>query len=1136
MSDIKDQRYFWGGIDSDSDFRNVMPEDYISAHNIVSGLSKIGGVTNFKGNTLVPYSLPTGNNTCIGTLRNIKENSIIYWVYNDQGNHSILEYYCDTNSILPILEPDAALGFTTDFLGFTLDHKIHSANIINDLLFWTDNNVSPRQINKKSARAFLNQTPPSADVFPYDNLIATSLVEAYKTQFLETIKYKPESQPLIDLRYDPTRKTNYLREKMVQVRYRYIYLDNEPSRWSDGSYVSLPTGVENINGPDYNMIANNYLRVFVNTGHPNVKEIELAFRFGNTEAWGRLDTPIRKYDNDNQRLLSDFTVVTYDFYNDSVLIIQPDEIDNYDAVPLKSKTQEIVDNNILVYANNEEGYENPDLDASITYYNELTDMGEPELDDFKYVLDTTNYLLIPMNKGELTVGCTLTFFANYFAPVSDFYISYAFQEDDFINWPYNFQESLYQMMVNSLVPPVSPSTVNKVASYNYLGTDYAAITIDNASIDDLTVLTPFKKIPSWKKGAWHPFGIVYKDIQGRDGGVLTGQSLALYNPYLPEIFPLTSLDNQFAYKSQARITINHQPPIWAHTYEIVYATNDLLKYTQFAVKDNPTQDVNGNYNIKCDYIIDYINDVRVDGSLDFQFETGDKLRFIANTDNYCSMYVEAKVLAFDTSTNVLTVSAYSSSQITAGMGTPTQEGTLVELFQNKTLATQEDRPYFAIGETYSVLNAGTATRAHQGNLVNQNTTLGIPAQLSLNRGDCYIYRRYFDDNTLETMVESENFSDVYASRNIDISSLYVVIPNNRTRRYEQGLRHSGRYFPNTNVNNICRFGGSDTDTLNTMYGPINRIMAIGYTLKCLQTKKNTSIYIDRNMIFNADGTYQLATTDKVFGNKNPSELDYGCMHPESVVADDRQMYFFDVNTGSFIQDSANGMIPISDYKARTFFRDISNLIKNNPDIYVYSGVDNANDYINVTFIDTGLVPAIEDTTIVYQPSSNRWKTFTDYLPEYYGSNALVIAMFKDGQLWTGNTNAIRNSFFGVTYPSKVKTVSNMDFAKIKVFLAVAIYSNKTWFSPNDGDINVLPSVTYPQGMTSRLLESKFRWKEGVSYSEYMRDLLTPNTTNPIINGRKLRGECLVQEIRNEDTDEVILYSVIVHSTPSEMSK
>lgn len=1159
----KDLRTFTGGMDTDSDPRNIQPEDYTTATNLLSGVSKVGGVKNFLGNTLIPYTLPSGNNTCIGSLRNIKENSIIYFVYNDIGNHSILEYYCETKTILPILAPFSITGltFTTDFLGFTLENKIHSANIIDDLLFWVDNNVSPRQINKKSARAFMNQTPPSADVFPYNNIIATSSVPAQKLQFIEAIKYKPQTQPLIELGFDPTRKTNYIKELMIQVKYRYIYLDNERSRWSDGSYVSLPENDENVNGVFYNSTANNFLRVFYNLGHPNVKAVELAFRFGNTEAWARLDTPIYKYDKDNQRIpgMDDYYVKTYDFYNDSVLIVELDEFDNYDSVPLISKTQEIIDGNRIVYSNNVEGYENPDLNASVGYFNDLISF-DPEVsainaipssatDDFYYyvyssgVLQEAGVLFIPNAKPSyLKAGATISFTVSVFDGSGYGLIypfAYTLTEESLASYPTTLASEMRLALMDLLGTRAISLEPTLAAGYLGLAVGRLAPPPFYTRISDVKIIPSTDKLISWKKGAWHPFGIVYKDIQGRDGGVLTGPSMNLYNPYFPEIFPLQSLDNNLAYKTQARITINHQPPEWAYKYEIVYATNDLLKYTQFLLRGNPTRTSQGNYQLDCKYIVDYITKQRVVTSVDFQFETGDKLRFIANADNYVSVYVEAKVLAFDTTTNLLTVTPYSESQITAGMGTATQEGTLVELYQKKILTADTNRPFFAIGETYDVLNPGTANRAHAGNISNQNPSAGNPAQLSLNRGDCYIYRRYFNNNTLDAVVESENFSDYYQSKNIDISSVYVVIPNNKTRRYSEGIRYGGRYFPNTQTNNICQFNGVDNDILNARYGPVNKLQTIGYTLKVLQTKKVTSIYIDRNMIFNADGEGQLTLTDKVLGNKNPSEDDYGCDHPESVIVDDRQMYFFDVNTGTYIQDSANGMYPVSDYRAKTYFRNIANAIKNKTGIYVYGGVDNANELINVTFVDTNTTPSIENQTIVYHPSQNRWKTMASYIPEYFGSNALVMVMFKNGQLWEANTNELRNNFFGVQFATDVTFVSNIDFPKVKVFNAIAVYSNKTWASPTIGDIQIPSSINYPQGMSSRLLEDRFRWKEGVSYSEYSRDALSPNFASAqlaLINGRKLRGESLLQRIENTSTDEVVLYSVIVHSAPSELSK
>lgn len=1158
---MKDLITFTGGLDFDSDIRSVGEVDYIDALNISSGTSQRGSIHNMYGNKLQNYTLPAGDNTCIGTLRNIKQNSIIYFVYNSLGNHSILEYFCETKNIEPILVPFNLFGvnFTTNFLGFTKENKIHSANTLDDILTWTDNNVSPRKINKKRAYDFIRQLPPSATSIPYDNLIATG-TDAQKLQFIEFIKYKPLAQPNIGLGYDSSRKTNYLRERMVQAKYRYIYDDNEYSRWSDGSWVTLPTGMENASGLLSNTNSNNYAIIGVNTGHPTVKAIDIAVRFGNTEVWLKLDTPINKYDQNNQRLVDDYILYEYNFYNDSVLIELAEDFNNYDAVPQISKTQEIIDGNRQVFANNVEGYQNPLPNVSVGYENFKIDMGEG-----LHILPNTGGGAVP--SGQISywnrTGANPQFYINVSSVKPDyiqvgsvlymrinrkdsssydlfFDFYYTVTQDDVDGWATHFVQQGLVPSLQSTCQFIGPLLVGASGSGYYIyPSGYPSSNGEYTNISIASVVPPVKKIQSWKKGAWHSFGIVYKDIQGRDGGVDTSQDFNLYMPYLPEYFSLQGLDNQYAYRSLPQITINHQPPQWAYSYEIVYAMNNIQKYTQFLIKAGSKTKINaqGNYDIDCSYIIDYITKERIETSVDFQFEPGDNLRFIANATSYVQEYIEVKVLAFDTTTNVLTVSPYSIDQVTASMLTPTQEGVLCELFSYKKIASPNNRPYFSIGETYTIGNAGTSTRYHRANKQTQNGT--TPAIVQLGRGDCYIYRRYFKNNTLEAMVESENFSDIYASKNIDISSIYVVIPEGKTKRYEQGLRYGGRYFPNTNTNNLCQFNGSDYDTVNTRYGPINKIASVGYTLKVLQTKKNTSIYIDRNMIFNANGESQLTLTDKVLGNKNPSELDYGCDHPESVCVDDRQMYFFDVNTGTFIQDSANGMMPISDYKAKTYFRNISQKIKDSSNIYVYCSMDVFNAYVNVTFIDTtgNIIP---NQTIVYHTPDNKWKTKLSYTPEYYGSNALTFISFKDGALWEHNDQTVaRNNFYGTQYSTKVKFVANEDYLTVKNYASVAIYSNKLWSSPNIGSITVPASTGYPIGMASRLLPSKFRWKESVTYADYLRDANTPNFPTQeaaLMGGRKLRGQALIQEIENSDTDETVLYSVLINSVDSPLSK
>lgn len=103
---------------------------------------------------------------------------------------------------------------------------------------------------------------------------------------------------------------------------------------------------------------------------------------------------------------------------------------------------------------------------------------------------------------------------------------------------------------------------------------------------------------------------------------------------------------------------------------------------------------------------------------------------------------------------------------------------------------------------------------------------------------------------------------------------------------------------------------------------------------------------------------------------------------------------------------------------------------------------------------------------------------------------------------------------------------------VKTAHSVAYQSNKVWTMPNQGDISIPANTTYPNGMESRLKESRFRDKEGVFYADFLRDMNTPNTDDPLFNGRRLKGEVIHINMENEHDDEVRLYLVRINSVTS----
>lgn len=98
---------FTGGLSLDTNYKDIQPGDYpfmVGMRNTKTTDGEWGAVTNIKGNVLIQYQLPAGENECIGTLEDKEAGLLEYWVYNSNGNHRILQYDPSTNTINEIIK------------------------------------------------------------------------------------------------------------------------------------------------------------------------------------------------------------------------------------------------------------------------------------------------------------------------------------------------------------------------------------------------------------------------------------------------------------------------------------------------------------------------------------------------------------------------------------------------------------------------------------------------------------------------------------------------------------------------------------------------------------------------------------------------------------------------------------------------------------------------------------------------------------------------------------------------------------------------------------------------------------------------------------------------------------------------
>lgn len=337
-----ENKNFIGGLNSDDEDRLLPNGDYRFALNIrasMSDNSNQGSIENTKGNSVVNIKLPEGTNRVIGSLDDITSNRVFYFLFNDRGNHSIYEFDVSNNSITLLLQ--------TPVLNFKSTKYINDPQIIDDLLFFNDRINPPRMVN-------VDRLKNNGYPLPLDESSINVIVDA------------PGHPPTATYSSDPNVRTNNVRNKLFQFRYKYIYLDNQESAWSSISKTPLPIDESSFRPLAYYPTElNNIINIDIELGSSYVKKIKIAAREQNTGDFFL----VTEIDKDKLNIPSQQIIYTYKFYNDEVYTA----IDNdgntgmrlFDNVPQKADSLALIDGNKLSFGGITEGYDPVDIDIDI---------------------------------------------------------------------------------------------------------------------------------------------------------------------------------------------------------------------------------------------------------------------------------------------------------------------------------------------------------------------------------------------------------------------------------------------------------------------------------------------------------------------------------------------------------------------------------------------------------------------------------------------------------------------------------------------------------------------------------------------------------------------------------------------------
>ena len=211
MPELK-RTFLKGRMNQDLDERLLPNGEYFDATNIqvsTSEGSDVGAIESVLGNTRQgkrslsqDWALTFGidNPVCIGGLKD-NQNNKIYWflVGGSNGKSAILEYD-ESDSIVRVVIADVRTG-DDQVLGFSTSNLITGANIIDGMLFFTDNLNEPRKINIRTFLLSPTNTGSSQNIDTTTTLLSkkTNTQIAFTAEDINVIKKAPKQAAGIEL-------------------------------------------------------------------------------------------------------------------------------------------------------------------------------------------------------------------------------------------------------------------------------------------------------------------------------------------------------------------------------------------------------------------------------------------------------------------------------------------------------------------------------------------------------------------------------------------------------------------------------------------------------------------------------------------------------------------------------------------------------------------------------------------------------------------------------------------------------------------------------------------------------------------------------------------------------------------------
>lgn len=385
----------------------------------------------------------------------------------------------------------------------------------------------------------------------------------------------------------------------------------------------------------------------------------------------------------------------------------------------------------------------------------------------------------------------------------------------------------------------------------------------------------------------------------------------------------------------------------------------------------------------------------------------------------------------------------------------------------------DEEVYFETEQTFEIIN-----NQHQGNLQNQTNIL--PAIIDLDFFNCFCM-----GNGAESYIIKDAFNKEFL--NVDLRPSVATIEQYKAIRRSTDLIYGEAYIESSNINglNVFNTATGNFKELDKQYGSIQKLHSRDNDILVLKERKASKVMFEKDIIYNADGSSNVATIDKTLG----SEITYlgsnGIgKHPESFAENNYQIYYANPEQGEITRLSIDGTTAITK-GMQDWFRD---LFISQPNAKMLGGYDGytkqymfsvGEEPIRLLQLSCGneIIKDDQKGVFVYEFKLNDLSG--DIILNYNITvgNATIVARFNEVDHVVSNVTGLGNLTF-----ARTSLVQNIVTVTITPVASESISYSIGNVCPIGSELKIVSIIANDTEDVGKNTTTRFKWGSSVLYS------------------------------------------------------